>query len=445
MTIFTPSTEAEILNVVRWAAGEEQPLEIVGHASKRSVGRPMQTAHTLDLSGLSGVTLYEPEELVLSARAGTPLAEIEALLAERGQQLAFEPMDYRPLLGLRGPPASEAKLKGGTENSGPPASEAKLKGETEKSGPPASEAKLKGGTIGAVLAANLSGPRRIKAGAARDHILGVRFVSGRGELVKSGGRVVKNVTGYDLSKGMSGSWGTLGVLTEVTFKVLPAAEVETTLVLRGLSDEDAARAMSVAIGSAGDVSSAAHLPVMSAGKVLAGALGGEPATLLRLEGVAPSVKWRAAHLKDLLKKSVRMIDEIKEKESRRLWREIRDVIPFADGRSNPVWRVSMAPSQGWKMLDALRRHAAADAFYDWQGGLIWIWMAHEADAAALRTMISKFGGGHATLVRAPEAVRAAVPVFEPQPPALAALTRRLKNEFDPRGILNPGRMVPVLG
>jgi len=179
--------------------------------------------------------------------------------------------------------------------------------------------------------------------------------------------------------------------------------------------------------------------------VLAGALGGEPATLLRLEGVAPSVKWRAAHLKDLLKKSVRMIDEIKEKESRRLWREIRDVIPFADGRSNPVWRVSMAPSQGWKMLDALRRHAAADAFYDWQGGLIWIWMAHEADAAALRTMISKFGGGHATLVRAPEAVRAAVPVFEPQPPALAALTRRLKNEFDPRGILNPGRMVPVLG
>lgn len=404
MTIFTPSTEAEVLNVVRWAAGEEETLEIVGHGSKRAIGRPMQTAHTLDLSALSGVTLYEPEELVLSARAGTPLAEIEALLVGHDQQLAFEPMDYGPL------------LSGAAGSS----------------------------TVGGVLAANLSGPRRIKAGAARDHILGVRFVSGRGDLIKSGGRVVKNVTGYDLSKGMAGSWGTLGVLTEVTFKVLPAAETETTLALRGLTDEEAARAMAIAMGSSADVSSAAHLPVMSAGKMLAGALGGEAATLLRLEGVAPSVKWRAAHLKDLLK-SVRAIDEIEGDRSRLLWREIRDVIPFADGRSNPVWRVSVAPSQGWRMLDALRRHAAADAFYDWQGGLIWIWMAHEAEADALRAMIARFGGGHATLVRAPEAVRASVPVFEPQSPALAALTRRLKNEFDPTGILNPGRMAPVLG
>ncbi|TIO66448.1 MAG: FAD-binding protein, partial [Mesorhizobium sp.] len=193
MTTFTPSNPAEVLSTIQWAAAEESPLEILGHGSKRGIGRPLQTEHTLDLSTLTGVTLYEPAELVLSARAGTPLAEVEKLLAENGQQFAFEPMDYGPLLG----------------------------GEPGK------------GTLGGVLASNLSGPRRLKAGAARDHILGISAVSGRGEAFKSGGRVVKNVTGYDLSKLMAGSWGTLAVLTDVTFKVLPAAETEVTLAIRG--------------------------------------------------------------------------------------------------------------------------------------------------------------------------------------------------------------------
>lgn len=445
MTTFTPQTETEVLNTVRWAVGEEETLEIVGHGSKRAIGRPMQAAHTIDLSGLSGITLYEPEELVLAARAGTPLAEIEALLAENGQQLAFDPMDYGPLLGRRGPSASAAKLKEGTEGPGPSASAAKLKEGTEDPGPSASAAKLEegretlGGTLGGVLAANLSGPRRIRAGAARDHILGVRFVSGRGDLVKSGGRVVKNVTGYDLSKGMAGSWGTLGVFTELTFKVLPAAETETTLAVRGLTEEEAASAMAIAMGSPEDVSSAAHLPLTVTGKVIGGALQGEPSTLLRLEGFAPSVAYRVGRLKDLLKPAGE-IDEIGEAQSRALWREIRDVAPFADGSQRPVWRVSMAPMQACRMLDALRRHAAADAFYDWQGGLLWIRMAHEAEAGPLRGLMPKFGGGHATLVRAPEAMRAEVPVFEPQPPALAALSKRLKQEFDPKDILNPRRI-----
>jgi glycolate oxidase FAD binding subunit len=402
LTIFTPSSSEEVLAAVQWALSEEEPLEILGHGSRRGIGRPVQAAHTLDLSGVSGVTLYEPEELVLSAKAGTPLAEIEKLLDDNRQQLAFEPMDHGPLFG------------------------------TEPGR----------GTIGGVLAANISGPRRIKAGAARDHILGIHAVSGRGEAFKSGGRVVKNVTGYDLSKAMAGSWGTLAVVTDLTFKVLPAAETETTLVLRDLTDEQAANVMAHAMGSSAEVSGAAHLPVLVSGKVAGSTLSGSAATVLRMEGVAPSVAWRIDHLKYLLKAAGEM-QEIGAEGSRALWREIRDCIPFAGGKKKPVWRVSMAPSQGHRMIDALRREAGVNAFYDWQGGLIWLEMAAGPEAAALRAMIRRFGGGHATLVRAGEPERASLDVFEPQPPALAALSARLKAEFDPKGILNPGRMSSV--
>lgn len=404
MTTFTPTSSGEVLAAVEWALSEESPLEIVGHGSKRGIGRPSQAAHTLDLSKLSGVTLYEPAELVLSAKAGTPLAEIEALLAENGQQFAFEPMDYGPLLG----PA---------------------RGQTPGRG-----------TIGGVLAANLSGPRRLKAGAARDHILGINAVSGRGEAFKSGGRVVKNVTGYDLSKAMANSWGTLAVLTDVTFKVLPAAETETTLAVRGLLDDHAAAAMALALGSSAEVSSAAHLPYPAVSRVAEGALGNDAATLLRVEGFGPSVAYRIETLKSLLR-NAGPLEEIPTAASRRLWAGIRDCEPFADGSDKPVWRVSMAPAQGHDMVMALRMQAAVSAFYDWQGGLIWLRMEQgEPEAELLRALVKKFGGGHATLVRATPALRAATSVFEPQPPALAALSARLKEQFDPKNILNPGRM-----
>ncbi len=400
MTTLTPSSAAEVLSAVQWALAEEQPLEVLGHGSKRGIGHPVQAAHTLDLSGLSNVTLYEPEELVLSAKAGTPLADIEKLLERHNQQLAFEPMDHGPLLG--GTPGR--------------------------------------GTIGGVLAANLSGPRRLKAGAARDHILGIEAVSGRAEAFKSGGRVVKNVTGYDLSKTMAGSWGTLAVLTSVTFKVLPAAEGEMTLVLRGLTEGQAASTMALAMGSGAEVSSAAHLPENIVARVLDGVLAGSPATLLRLEGFGPSVAYRLAKLKDLVKAAPRF-DEVSTGRSATLWREIRDCIPFADGTERPVWRVSMAPSEGYKMVAALRMEAGADAFYDWQGGLIWLRMESDPEAETVRRLVKKMGGGHATLVRAGLQWRASTPVFEPQPSALAALSARLRHEFDPKGILNPGRMV----
>jgi glycolate oxidase FAD binding subunit len=394
-----PREPREVEDAVRWALGNDKALEIAGRGSKRVIGRPSQTDLTLDLSGLTGVTLYEPEELVLSAKAGTPIAEIEALLDQHNQELAFEPLDYGPLLGG----AAQA------------------------------------GTIGGVLAANISGPRRVKAGAARDHFLGVTAVTGRGETIKSGGRVVKNVTGYDLCKLMAGSWGTLAAMTDVTVKVLPKAETQATLLIHGLDDAQAAAAMTAAMGSPFDISGAAHLPDHIASRFDA-LPDARAATALRIEGFAPSVAHRSKALAELMKPYGERT-MLEEAESRALWRSIRDVKAFAapDGASRPLWRISTAPGQGYRI--AARITPAAQMFYDWAGGLLWVAMpfAEEPDAAAIRAAVAACGG-HATLVRAPAAVRASVEVFEPQDAGLAALNKRVKDSFDPKGVLNPGRM-----
>jgi glycolate oxidase FAD binding subunit len=394
-----PRDAKEVEDAVRWALGNDKALELAGQGTKRAIGRPSQTDLTLDLSGLSGVTLYEPAELVLSARAGTPMAEIEALLDKNKQELAFEPIDYGPLLG-------------GDAN---------------------------GGTLGGAIAANLSGPRRVKAGAARDHFLGVTAITGRGETIKSGGRVVKNVTGYDLCKLFAGSWGTLAAMTDVTVKVLPKAETEATVLVAGLNDARACAAMAAAMGSSSDVSGAAHLPDHVA-SWFDGLPRTEASTVLRLEGFAPSVEHRKAALANLMK-SFGPVSLIDEKESRALWRSIRNVQPFAAeaARSRPLWRISVAPGQGHEIAAAIT--PAAQMFYDWAGGLIWVAMpfAAEPDAAAIRGATAALGG-HATLVRAPTAVRAAMDVFAPEEPALHSLTRRVKESFDPKSVLNPGRM-----
>jgi len=397
--ILKPRDAKEVEDAVRWALGNDKALEVVGQGSKRAIGRPSQTDLTLDLSGLSGVTLYEPAELVLSAKAGTPLAEIEVLLANNNQELAFEPMDYGPLLG-------------GAAGQG---------------------------TIGGTIATNLSGPRRIKAGAARDHFLGLSAVTGRAETIKSGGRVVKNVTGYDMCKVLAGSWGTLAAMTDITVKVLPKAETEATVIVEGLDDARACTAMAAAMGSSCDVSGAAHLPDHVA-SYFDGLPNAEAATALRLEGVAPSVAHRKETLATLMKVfgPVALLDE---KDSRALWRSVRQVKPFAAAaaRARPLWRISTAPSKGHEIAALIT--PAAQMFYDWAGGLVWVAMpfAHEPDAASIRGAVGKLGG-HATLVRAPASVRAALDVFEPQEAGLAGLSKRVKEGFDPKGVLNPGRM-----
>ncbi len=398
-----PRDAAEVEQAIRWALGSGKTLELVGGGSKRAIGRAAQWDATLDLSALSGVTLYEPAELVLSAKAGTPLAEIEALVAANGQQLAFEPMDYGALLG----------------------------------------AAVGAATIGGALAANLSGPRRIKAGAARDHFLGVSAVSGRAETFKSGGRVVKNVTGYDLCKLLAGSWGTLAAMTEVTVKTLPSAETQVTILVRRLDDRAAGKLMAAAMGSFADVSAAAHLPAVAAARIGEVAAAGTAVTAFRLEGVAPSI----AHRKGVLEQLAAPFgapETIGEAPSRALWRAVRDAAPFAaagPAGSRYLWRISTAPVSGAEVGHALVARTGAEVFYDWAGGLIWAALpaADDAGAGLVRAIVAA-SGGHSTLVRAPAAVRVSVEVFAPQPPALAALTKRVRESFDPQGVLNAGRM-----
>jgi glycolate oxidase FAD binding subunit len=440
-TTLKPQTPAQVADAVRWALSAGEPHELLGAGTKRGLGRPVQATHTLDLSGLYGITLYEPAELVMSARAGTPLAEIEAALAGNRQMLAFEPPDLGPLYGAA--PGM--------------------------------------GTIGGTIACNLSGPRRFKAGAARDHFLGFSAVSGRGEAFKAGGRVVKNVTGYDLSKLMAGSYGTLAALTDVTFKVLPAPEKTRTLLLLGLDDAAANRAMTRALQSPHDVSGAAHLPraaaAGSAVDYVAGA--GASVTALRLEGPGPSVQWRCATLRQELADLGAPMEELHSLNSARFWREVRDLRPLA-APDGGVWRLSVPPATGAATIAdivaalspslALPRKGGGDStthsppplagggggrgeatsagspyFYDWGGALVWLALPARDDAggAAIRATVAKHGG-HATLMRAPADVRVAVPVFQPEPEALAALSRRVKESFDPHRILNPGRMAAGL-
>jgi glycolate dehydrogenase FAD-binding subunit len=382
---------------VRWALDHDKALEVIGQGTKRAIGRPSQTDLTLDMSALTGVTLYEPAELVLSARAGTPLAEIEALLDKNNQQLGFDPADYGPLLG----------------------------------------GDAGGGSIGGVIAANLSGPRRIKAGAARDHFLGVTAVTGRGDTIKSGGRVVKNVTGYDLCKLFAGSWGTLGAMTDITVKVLPKPETEATVLVAGLDDARACEAMATAMGSAFDVSGAAHLPDHVA-SWFDGLPKAEASTVLRLEGHAPSVAHRKETLAALLA-PFGPIEILGAEDSAALWRSVRTLKPFTAARERPLWRISVAPRRGHELAAAIT--PAAQMFYDWAGGLIWVAMPFpdEPDAGAVRGAVAAIGG-HATLIRAPAAVRAALDVFTPEAPGVAALNKRVKDSFDPRGVLNSGRM-----
>ncbi|HUS53059.1 MAG TPA: glycolate oxidase subunit GlcE [Thermohalobaculum sp.] len=380
--MLSPANEAELADAVTEATATSTPLEIRGGGTRAGLGRPVQAEKTLSTSRLAGITLYEPGALTLVVKAGTPLAEVEAALAVEGQMLPFEPMDHRAILGTSGEP-----------------------------------------TIGGVVACGVSGPRRIQAGACRDATLGVRFVNGKGEVVKSGGRVMKNVTGYDLVKLMCGSFGTLGVLSEISFKVLPKPEAEATLVCKGLSAATGVAALSAALGSPFGITGAAHWDGNS---------------LVRIEGLEGSVAYRGEQLQGRLGSGWEIVTGAA---SAALWREVRDVGPFA-GCDGAIWRLSVKPADGPVLSDALRAEGLDhSALFDWGGGLVWLLAGEDGDAGAslIRHRIATMGG-HATLVRASAATRAAVDVFEPEPAPLAAISAGLRAKFDPAGVLNPGRM-----
>ena len=396
-----PGTAEELREIVAAALAEKRPLEIRGRGTKVGLGRPVEADLVVALESMSGIELYEPEELVMIAGAGTPVAEIERLLADNQQQLAFEPADYGRILG----------------------------GDAGQ------------GTIGGVFACNLSGPRRLKAGAARDHFLGVTAVTGRGDVIKSGGRVMKNVTGYDLCKLFAGSYGTLAAMTRVSFKVLPASEATATLIIAGLDLEGGMAALRQAVASPYEVAGAAYLPAAAATRsgirTVSGA--GHDLALVRLEGTAPSVQYRLDVLRELLARGGAEVAALEQAESLSLWHELRDVRPIAPERM--LWRLSVPPAAATEIVRALAAEVASDWFADWAGGLLWLGVPEGEDARAGAVRAALAGaGGHATLVRAPAGVRAAVPPFEPEPGPLAALSARVKHSFDPERILNRGRM-----
>ncbi len=371
----TPQTEEDLSDLIKDAQG---PLSIQG-------GGTRSYAHVagdkVDMRAMSGITLYEPGAMTIVAKAGTPLSEINAALAAENQRLAFEPMDHRALLGSTGEP-----------------------------------------TIGGIVAANISGPRRISVGACRDFLLGVRFVDGAGNIVKNGGRVMKNVTGYDLVKLMSGAYGTLGVLTEVSLKVLPNVAQTGCVMLHGLNDTQAIKAMSAALGSPFEVTGAAHLPQ---------SMQGDPITMIRIEGFDASVKYRADRLRDLLKPFGDTTLQIGETEdgsgTEKGWEWVRDVSAFSD-QPGDVWRISVKPSDA---ADIVAKLVATAVQYDWGGGLIWAL----TDGGDLRTKLGDFKG-HATRIRG----AGDAPVFHPEPTPIATISAGLRAKFDPRNILNRGLM-----
>ncbi len=389
------------------AAAERRPLEIRAGGSKGALGRSERPQDVLNVSRLAGVVDYEPSELVLTARAATPMAEIAALLDCHGQMLSFEPPDWRALLG-----ASDARS----------------------------------GTLGGVVACNLAGPRRVRAGAPRDYLLGFAAINGRAEMWKAGGKVVKNVTGYDLCKLQAGAFGTLSLLTELTLKVMPKPETACTLVLTGLDDAAAIEALALALNTPHEVSAAAHLPASVAARspVLRSIGMTGPSTAIRLEGPRPSVSFRLEALATLFE-AIGHGARLEADDTAAFWAEVGAVSGLL-GSAPVVWRLCPPPSDAPALVQDLKaRLTGADVFYDWGGGLVWLALNAEpqsdgdAGAIVVRETLARFGG-HATLILAPQDVRASTPVFDPLPAPLLALHGRIKSGFDPLGLFNPGRM-----
>jgi glycolate oxidase FAD binding subunit len=396
-----PDTVEELAYLVAEAADTRTPLEVMGRGTKREIGRPVQHGAVLSTERLVGVPLYEPSELTLVALAGTPLGQLEKLLAENDQEFPFEPLELGPVLGFG-------------------------RGEA---------------TIGGMVASNFSGSRRILRGSVRDHVLGVQAINGMGETVRAGGRVMKNVTGYDLSRALAGSWGTLAVMTEVALKVLPAQREVRTVLCFGLADQIGVEALCLAHGTPFEVSGTVHMHAALAERLADQEIAnaGASVTAIRVENFPASARYRSSRLKQMLQAYAPAL-ELDTARSRAFWEDIRALKMFQK-QDLPLWRISTLPSEAPKLVTTLARKIDVHVLYDWSGGLIWLETPPISDAGAveIRRTLAEIGG-HATLIRAEAKSRAQIDVFQPLDAPLMSLTAGLKRAFDPVGILNPGRM-----
>lgn len=405
--VFRPANTDEVCGVIKNALEAEQTLELLGQGSRRSLGRPVQADARMDLSALAGIQMYEPEELVMVVSPGTPVSEVEQVLNEHNQQLAFEPPDYGPLWGL---PAGQ-------------------------------------GTVGGMVMSGRNGARRLSAGGVRDYVLGVKGVNGYGQAFSSGGRVVKNVTGFDLPKVLTGSFGTLCAATELTLKLLPKPPEAATLVIFGQDDKKAIESMTRVLSETTvPIASAAYLPESVASLSKVGKISQSlAATIIRIEGFGPSVEAGIEGLKSALGNGSEFL-VLEKQDTEALWQEVTNATFFTQS-SLPLWRLSVPPSEAAKIMSKLGAVSSGQYFFDWAGGAIWIEVpdADDAHASKIRGVLDKVvvGDGHATLIRAAEGVRATTAPFQPLSPVLAAVEDRLRKHFDPRGIFNPGRMYGV--
>lgn len=405
-SVLVPTNDTQVREAIAWALSEKKPMTVNGAGSKALLGRPSNSETTMDLHDFTGVIDYQPSELVLTARPGTPISEIDSLIREQNQELAFEPPDLGPLFGV-----SPGRA-----------------------------------TLGGIIACNLSGSRRVKVGAARDHFLGMQAINGRGEAFKSGGKVVKNVTGYDLCKLIAGSYGTLAVLTEISVKVLPKAEKTRTVLVFGLHDKNAIEMLSDIMSTVHEPTALAHLPptigTLSAVDLVANV--GKSVTAVRVEGPSPSVISRCEKLRKYLSKFGKT-EELHSQRSKIFWKEITNVSPFVGKPEVAVWRIGVSSTEAAKLTERIASVCEAEWFYDCAGGLIWLATPDTEIRAsdAIREAVKSIGA-QATLFRAEANLRAAVPVFEPLPEPLHNLSTRVKRSFDPQGILNPGRLYPGL-
>ena len=396
---FKPSSREEIAEIIKNCYKKSIPLEINGTKSKNKIGRNFQSEKTLDLSGYSGIIEYKPEELYIKVKAGTPLKEILEAIDKNNQQLAFEPIDFGFLF----------------------------------------EGKSNGGTIGGVVACNFAGPRRFKVGSARDHVLGFQGINGKGEVIKSGGTVVKNVTGYDLCKLVSGSYGTLTVLTELSIKVLPKSESSKTLIINNPHLKKAMEYLGTALSSSTDPSGGVFYPERFENNFVFNDLTHKGAlTAIRIEGPTNSVDQRISRLVkelSLLENEYSVLDNF---QTDLFWGKTRNLEVFSNLKNN-LLRVIVPVSETLNVIQKLKKYEI-NYFLDWGGNLIWL----ELEQISLKILreikeITKEHSGYFTIIKLEDDLKASADIFTIDP-IKYKISEKIKKSFDPKRIFNPGKM-----